>query len=338
MYKSKYLIFGKRSIIIFSIFISLLFISSVTAVPQSNGSLAIDKIDDLNQNQKILELIENFNKRNHKSITNKDLYLFTKIIKLEIITIGNEFNNENSINSILVQKENNIIKNEDIIMETKNCITSLSSSIENIKNDYKSNNIEFDSLNILEKYLLKIDNAFTNNFYNNNDIIKDEYLQLNNGVFQNIISLFLTIIQFIITLLKALLQGFFTVFAGLIKTIGALIGIIILIIADIQTILLLTGLYIISIGILSRNIIKTLASIGAPIFAAISAFLSIAIGSLLGSIVTIGFSIIGVAIILAIPIALIAGFLYFSGYFDNGDGDGLLYIITSSFAYYLKSI
>jgi hypothetical protein len=330
-------IFGKKGIVLISIIVSLLFINSVTAVPQYNASLSIEKLDKINQNVRILEILNNLKEINNNHNLNNQLHIFMEIIELEIEIIDNTYNDENSVDKIY-DLDNNEIDNENIIKETKNCISSLSNSIDNIKNDQEFNDKYYDSLSILKNYLLKLDNVFTNKFYNDNVINKDNKLFLNNGAFQNIISIFLTIIQFIITLLKALLQGFLTVFGGLIKTIGALIGIVILILADIQTVLLLTGLYIISLGVLSKNIIKTLASIGAPIFAAISAFLSIALGSLIGSIATIGFSIIGVAIILAIPIAAVAAFLYFSDYFEQDDGNGLLYIITSSIAYYIKSI
>ena len=223
-------------------------------------------------------------------------------------------------------------------METKNCIFSLSDKIEFVQKNNDFNSEEYNSINLLKGMVLKIGSAFINKFYNNNGIIKDNIVLQENGLLGNIISLILTVLQFIITFLKAILQGFFTLFGGLIRTIGAIVGIIVLILADIQTILLLSGLYLISLGVLSKNIIKTLAGIGAPIFAAISAFLSIAIGSLLGSISVVVFSILGILIILAIPIALVAAYLYFTGYFDSGDGDGLLYIITSCIAYYVKSI
>ena len=341
MNKSKYFGFERKSIILFSIMISLLFISSATAVPQVNGSIAIDKIDELNQNEILIDLISknfDFNKKEYESTTINELYIFTQIIGLEIDMIVSSNYNTDLINTVSEIGQNNVIDEKVVIIETKECISSLSNNINIIQNDNELNNKEYDSLNIIKGYLLKIDNVFTNKFYNNENINKDSYLLLDNGAFQNIISIILTVLQFIITILKALLQGFFTLFGGLIKTIGAIIGIIVLILADIQTILLLAGLYIISLGVLSKNIIKTLASIGAPIFAAISAFLSIALGSLLGSIFAVGLSIIGVLIILAIPIALVAAFLYFSGYFDQGDGDGLLYIIASCIAYYMKTI
>ena len=57
MNKSKYFGFERKSIILFSIMISLLFISSATAVPQVNGSIVIDKIDEFNQNEILIDLI-----------------------------------------------------------------------------------------------------------------------------------------------------------------------------------------------------------------------------------------------------------------------------------------
>jgi len=341
MYKSKYFGFGKKSIIFCSVIISLLFISSATAVPQVNGSLAIDKLDELNQNKILLaHLSKNIYLDNLESEATKmsTLFLFSKIIGLEINMIDDSNYNQDNINSISENFINDAIDEKDIIDETKNCIISLSNTINNIQRENDLTKEEFESIENLNGMVLKISSIFINKFYNNDGIIKDNNVLLENGLLQKIISFILTVLQFIVTIIKGILQGFFALFGGLIRTIGAIIGIILLIIADVQTILLLIGLYMISLGVLSKTIIKTLASIGAPIFAAISAFLSIAIGTLLGSISAVVFSIFGVLIILAIPIALVAAILYFSGYFDSGDGDGLIYIIASCITYYLKTI
>jgi len=341
MYKSKYFGFGKKSIIFCSIIISLLFISSATAVPQVNGSVTIDKLDELNQNRILLNLFStniDLSDLDSESTKISALYIFSTIIGLEINMIDDSNYNQDKINIISEKVKNDEIDEKDIIEETKNCIVSLSYAINNIQKENDFTNEEYESIEVLNGMVLKIASLYINKFYNNNGIIKENNVLLENGVLQKLLSLILTVLQLIVTILKAILQGFFTLFGGLIRTIGAIIGIIVLILADFQTILVLTGLYMISLGVLSKNIIKTLASVGAPIFAAISAFLSVAIGSLLGSLSAVVFSILGVLIILAIPIALVAAFLYISGYFDNGDGDGLLYIIASCLAYYLKAI
>ncbi len=339
MFKNKYFRFGKYSLSILSITITLLFISSVTAVPQANGSLMVDKINEINQKNKLFDfLIDNINLHEIDSDDEnlKSIFILSRIIDYEIEMIDSSSININfdDFSNIL---DNTEIDEYDLIDETKNCITALSNNIVNIEGYNDFSDEERNSIELLRIMLSKMNSVFINKFYNNNGIIKENDILLDNGLLRNIISLILTVLQFIVTILQAILQGFFTLFGGLLRTIGAIVGIIILILADIQTILLLTGLYLISLGVLSRNIIKTLASIGAPIFAAISAFLSIAIGSLLGSFSAIAFSILGVVIILAIPIALVAAFLYLSGYFDTNDGDGLLYIIASCFAYYMKT-
>ena len=334
MYKSKYFGFGKKSIIFCSVIISLLFISTVTAVPQINGSIAIDNLDQLNNKETISYLLSEkikFDKIGTNDAEISSLFIFSKIIEFEIAMIDeSDYQNENI--------ENMEIDEKSLIDETNNCIISLSNSINKIQLENEFTKEEFNSIEFLKVMLIKISKVFINEFYNNNGIIKEDNTLIENGLLQRIISLILTILQFIVTIIKGILQGFFTLFSGVIKTIGAIIGIIVLFFAEVQTLLLLTGLYMISLGLLSKNIIKTLASVGAPIFAAISAFLSILTGTLLGNITAVLFSILGVIIILAIPIALIAAFLYFSGYFENGDGDGFLYILASSIVYYLKTI
>jgi hypothetical protein len=330
----------KKNIILFcSIIISILFVSSVTAVPQVNGNFTINKLDDLNQNKILMDLITtNINLKDLDSNIEEinSLYIFSKILNFQINMIDDS--NSNFDNNDLYEGTNNEgIDEKKVISETKDCISSLSNTIVFVQNNNILTDEEYESLNILNKYILKIYSIFKNKFYNENDIIKDKIL-LVNGILQNIIALILTILQFIVTIIKAILQGFFSLFGGLIKTIGAIIGIIVLILADIQTILLLTGLYVISIGLLSKNIIKTLAGIGAPIFAAISALLSISIGSLLGNLSVAIFSILGVVIILALPIILIIALLYISGYFEEENSDGLLYILASCISYYFKTI
>jgi hypothetical protein len=341
MKKNIYFRFGKKSITLCSIFITLLFVSSATAVPQVNGSLAIEKLDEINHSKIMFDFVlENIDIQDIESEKSKinSLFILSKIIKYEIGMIDDSYININQLDDASNKIKNDEIDEKELIIETKNCITSLSDTINIVQENNDFTLEEYKSIELLKGMILRIGSVFINKFYNNDGIIKDNTALQENGILRNIISLILTVLQFIVTILKAILQGFFTLFGGLIRTIGAIVGIIVLILADIQTILLLSGLYLISLGVLSKNIIKTLASIGAPIFAAITAFLSIAIGSLLGSITAVLFSILGVLIILAIPIALVAAYLYFTGYFDGGDGDGLLYIIASCIAYYMKSI
>jgi len=277
----KYFKFNKNCVVLISIFLALLFVSSVTAVPQVNGSLTIDKIDQVNRNKLLLDFtIENIDLIDIISEENEinSLYVLSKIIEFEIASFDDSIHESKILEEASLKIDDNKIDQNELIDTTKNNIFKLSDTITNVQVNENLNLNEYNSLEILRVLLLKMGTQYINKFYNNNDIIKDNNLLLNDGLLQNIISLILTVLQFIVTMLKAILQGFFTLFGGLIKTIGAIIGIIILILADIQTMLLLTGLYFISLGILSKNIIKTLAGIGAPIFAAISAFLSIAIG------------------------------------------------------------
>ena len=114
MYKSKYFGFGKKSIIFCSIIISLLFISSATAVPQVNGSVAIDKLDELNQNRILLNLFSkniDLNDFDSESPKISALYIFSTIIGLEI--------NMRKVNLTFSEKT---IISKDIKLKIYNCM------------------------------------------------------------------------------------------------------------------------------------------------------------------------------------------------------------------------
>ena len=63
MHKIKYFNLGKKAISICAVFIVLLFVSSVTAVPQTNGSVLIDNV---NNNIKIKNILKSISEEIEK--------------------------------------------------------------------------------------------------------------------------------------------------------------------------------------------------------------------------------------------------------------------------------
>ena len=76
------------------------------------------------------------------------------------------------------------------------------------------------------------------------------------------------------------------------------------------------GLFLINVGIQSIDIIKSVASILAPIFGVFSQILTNILGSLIGSLSVILHFILAIAVMLAIPLAIFA-VIYFLGESDE---------------------
>jgi hypothetical protein len=131
-----------------------------------------------------------------------------------------------------------------------------------------------------------------------------------NTILNIIINLFKSLFTVITTLLKIILNAAINLIGGLLRIIGAVIAIILLFLAGTQTVLTLGAILMLFLGVMSKYGIKALSIIGAPIFAIIAAQLSISLGTVIGGISTVIFSILAILLLFALPIS-IAALIYF---------------------------
>jgi hypothetical protein len=124
-------------------------------------------------------------------------------------------------------------------------------------------------------------------------------------------------------LLKGLITGAISLISGLIRTVLAIIKLTILSVAGIQGILTITGLFVIFLGLMTKLGFKIFSLISSPVLSAIVLRIIPALGSLMGGLSLIIHSIVGLAIIGALPVLLIILILNIVKIFQNFIEEGL---------------
>ncbi|MBN2604161.1 MAG: hypothetical protein JXA91_08530, partial [Candidatus Thermoplasmatota archaeon] len=173
----------------------------------------------------------------------------------------------------------------------------------------KNKDFEKTTINqIIQKITLenKFNSIFNKKNYVSNNLLFSSDTQITSEI---IIQKFIGFINLLITLpiilLKGIITGAISLILGLIRTILAIIKLTILSVAGIQGVLTLTGLFIIFLGLMTKLGFKIFSTIGSPIFSVIVLRIIPALGSLIGGLSLIVHSIIGLAIMSALPVVLI---------------------------------
>lgn len=167
--------------------------------------------------------------------------------------------------------------------------------------------------NISDKISSYIYSFFEENFDNQ---IKSEI------VIQKFIGLLNILIILPIILLKGLITGAISLISGLIRTVLAIIKLTILSVAGIQGVLTITGLFVIFLGLMTKLGFKIFSLFSSPILSAIVLRLIPALGSLMGGLSLIVHSIVGLAIMGALPVLLVILILNIVKIFQNLIEDG----------------
>ena len=136
-------------------------------------------------------------------------------------------------------------------------------------------------------------------------------------VIQKFIGLLNILIILPIILLKGLITGAISLISGLIRTVLAIIKLTILSVAGIQGVLTITGLFVIFLGLMTKLGFKIFSSISSPILSTIVLRLIPALGSLMGGLSLIVHSIVGIAIMGALPVLLVILILNIVKIFHN---------------------
>jgi hypothetical protein len=226
--------------ILLSIF---LFVSSATAVPQVQGSIVVEKLDDIEKFNKISEILSD------------DLYL--EKINNNIIGLNELFNNKD-----LSFNEKSVIGSFKIIIN----------KLQSIVDDESSNRI----------------------FPNEKE-----------GLLKRVMIVILSLIIIPLMILKGSIKGIAGIFKGIFNIIFSLVKFIFLSFCGIQTILTLIALSMISIGIMSKKTTIFFSQIGAPLIGFIVARMTPAMGSFIGGLIVLIYSIVAILITFAIPLSLV---------------------------------
>jgi hypothetical protein len=134
-------------------------------------------------------------------------------------------------------------------------------------------------------------------------------------------SLLTTLLTIIITIIVIIINAAIGLVIGVASITSSLIRIILQILGIIQTVLTMAAFFFIFLGYICRIGINIFATMAAPIIAYLASQFTIALGKLLGGLSLAIFSILGILLLLALPIAIIAVVYTLISGEENGDGD-----------------
>ena len=305
MHNKKNFKLGKKAIIIGAIVLVLLFVSSATAVPQTHGSIVVEKLDKIEKANTISSILsETIDIENLDS----DEVMIDSVFMLAIVTeqiISMARNPDGDLDISAIQSaaekiERERIDEKDVILKTQNCLDLLSITIDEMLTEKELSNEELILFKTLKTYVLKMQSLIDDEVLNSDISTEQE----KGGLIQKLLSIILILLLIPFMILKGVINGVIGIIMGVLRCISALIRLVILFFAGAQGMLTLTAFFVIFMGIMSRIGLKLFANIAAPIFALITARLIPAIGALFGGLSLAVHSLVALLIIFAIPIAI----------------------------------
>jgi len=305
MHNKKNFKLGKKAIIIGAIVLVLLFVSSATAVPQTHGSIVVEKLDKIEKANTISSILsETIDIENLDS----DEVMIDSVFMLAVVTEQIIFIARNpdcdldisAIQSAAEKIDREKIDEKDVILKTQNCLNLLSTTINEMLTEKELSNEELILFKTLKTYVLKMRPLIDEEVLNSDISTEQEKEEL----IQKLLSIILILLLIPFMILSGVINGVTGIIRGVLRCISALIRLVILFFAGAQSILTLTAFFVIFMGIMSKIGLKLFAKIVAPIFALITARLIPAIGKLFGGLSLAVHSLVALLIIFAIPIAI----------------------------------
>ena len=305
MHNKKNFKLGKKVIIIGVIAVALLFVSSATAVPQTHGSIVVEKLDKIEKVKTISSILsETIDIENPDS----DEVMIDSVFMLAIVTeqiISMARNPDDNLDISAIQSaaekiEREEIDEKDVILKTQDCLDLLATTIDEMLTEKELSNEELILFKTLKTYVLKMQSLIDDKVLNS-DISTEQEKE---GLIQKLLSIILILLLIPFMILKGVINGVIGIIMGVLRCISALIRLVILFFAGAQGMLTLTAFFVIFMGIMSRIGLKLFANIAAPIFALITARLIPAIGALFGGLSLAVHSLVALIIVFAIPIAI----------------------------------
>ena len=311
----------KKSMIFSTFFITLLIISATTAVPQAQGKVVTDQLDEYETYRTLVSTIESLTTIDEETASSTLCLLLLSINEQLIDALTDPDSLQDfDLSTIVEIVQNNEAVSQDILLErTEASLKDLDQTLEQLQLSEtlpSEQKLSIPFLQTLISWLLQLlKNKLTGD---NGGGLPDGG---NGGFFEILMSILSAAMVIPIMILKALANGLVGLINGILKILGSIIVIFLLMLAGMQTTLTLGAFFFIFLGLMSKVGIKAFSIIGAPIFALIAAQFSVSLGSMIGGIAMALFSVLGIIILLALPLSII-GLLFFAGGSNDDDDDG----------------
>jgi len=306
MNNKKHFNLRKKAVILGVLAVVILFVSSATAVPQVHGSITVEKLDEVERMETITNIlseqidIENLDSEK----TSIDSIFLLATVSEQIISMVKNSDRRldaSTIPSSLEKIEIREIDEKDIISKTLDCLGLLSITIDEIIVEKDRSKKEITVFTNLKSYLLKLESLVDSDASNIDKYNEEEKV----GLLQRLITIILMLLIIPFMILSGIISGVIGVLGGVVRGIFALIKLVTLFFAGLQSALTITAFFVILMGICSKIGINLFSRIGAPLLSIIISRMVPAIGKLLGGLSQAVHSIIALLIILAIPLSIV---------------------------------
>jgi len=161
MHNKKNFKLGKKAIIIGAIVVALLFVSSATAVPQTHGSIVVEKLDKIEKVKTISSILsEAIDIKNLDSdeVMIDSVFMLAAVTE-QIISMARNPDGDldiSAIQSAAEKIEREEIDEKDVILKTQDCLDLLSTTIDEMLTEKELSNEELILFKTLKTYVLKM--------------------------------------------------------------------------------------------------------------------------------------------------------------------------------------
>jgi len=333
MNNKKHFNLGKKAIILGVLAVVILFVSSATAVPQVHGSITVEKLDEVERMETITNILSeqiDIENLDSEKTTIDSIFILATVTEQIISMVKNSERklDASTILSSFEKIEIGEIDEKDIISKTQDCLGLLSITIDEMIVEKDRSKEEITVFTNLKTYLLKLQSLIDNDASNIDKYNEEE----NVGLLQRLVTIILLLLIIPFMILSGIISGLIGVLGGVVRGIFALVKLVILLFAGMQSALTLTAFFVILMGIMSKISINLFSRIGAPLLSIIISRMVPAIGKLLGGLSLAVHSLIALLIILAIPLSIVLIVVLLVVLLGDGGG------ITSILAPVLESL
>ena len=333
MNNKKHFNLRKQAVVLGVLAVVILFVSSATAVPQVHGSITVEKLDEVERMETITNILSeqiDIENLDSEKTTIDSIFILATVTEQIISMVKNSERKLDAptIISSFEKIEIGEIDEKDIISKTQDCLGLLSITIDEMIVEKDRSKEEITAFTNLKTYLLKLQSLIDNDASNIDKYNEEE----NVGLLQRLVTIILILLIIPFMIFNGMISGLIGVLGGVVRGIFALVKLVILLFAGMQSVLTLTAFFVILMGIMSKISINLFSRIGAPLISIIISRMVPAIGSFLAGLSLAVHSLIALLIILAIPLSIVLIVVFLVVLLGDGGG------ITSILAPVLESL
>ena len=309
-------------------------VSSVTAVPQVQGSFVVERLDDTTRSESLYQVLQDpsrlvaFASRNNQI---QILFIIASLIESTLLLAedsSQEFDMDH-LDHLIDPGMIETISDEMLMKKTQGCLLRISECLEDRTDNQYLSETEKAQYQMIQRNVAAVAS-----------FLEKPMSPQTAELVQQVLSLLLALLLLPLLVLQGVLQAALGIIGGLIRCILFLVRIVVLVVVGVQSVLTLSALGILFMGIMSKLALKLFTLVAAPLAGIIASRITSLIGNLLGSVSLVLHSFVALALIFAIPLAIAVVVLILSQRLnpDDEEEQSSLFtsLMTSTFGFLLK--